>query len=177
MAGYQGGERKTFVPPLPDPSELTAGERRELVQGALKYAEELRREKRYKEAIDLLVDLLRYGEEKATIYFRLGNVYFDAGDLSRAEYAYQRAIQEDPHHVSAHHNLGVVYRRQGKISESVKMLKKARRLEIRYPKKVELTPEQRKALLRLAWPMMLVPVALVALFFLLAWLVGRLSGR
>lgn len=177
MAGYQGGERKTFVPPLPDPSELTATERRELVQGALKYAEELRREKRYKEAIDLLVDLLRYGEEKATIYFRLGNVYFDAGDLSRAEYAYQRAIQEDPRHVSAHHNLGVVYRRQGKISESVKMLKKARRLEIRYPKKVELTPEQRKALLRLAWPMMLVPVALVALFFLLAWLVGRLSGR
>ncbi|MBC7317899.1 tetratricopeptide repeat protein [Candidatus Bipolaricaulota bacterium] len=177
MGGYQGREGEALVPPLPDPSELTAGERRELVAKALVRAEELRRQKRHKEAIDLLVDLLRYGEEKAMIYFRLGNVYFDAGDLARAEYAYQRAIQEDPHHASAHHNLGVVYRKQGRIAESVKMLKKARRLEIRYPKKVELTPEQKKAILRLAWPMMVVPVALIALFFLIAWLVGRLSGR
>lgn len=142
----------------------------------MEHAEGLRRAKRHKEAIDLLVDLLRYGEEKATIYFRLGNVYFDAGDLARAEYAYQRAIQEDPRHASAHHNLGVVYRKQGKIGESVKMLKKARRLEMRYPRKVELSPEQKKALWRLAWPMLLVPLGLVALFFLLAWLVGRLSG-
>ena len=57
------------------------------------------------------------------------------------------------------------------------MLKKARRLEIRYPKKVELTSEQKKALWKLAWPMMLVPLGLVALVFFLAWLVGRLSGR
>lgn len=145
------------------------------MQRALAQAEELRRAKRHHEAIDLLVDLLRYGEEKATIYFRLGNVYFDAGDLSRAEYAYQRAIQEDPHHASAHHNLGVVYRKQGRIAESVKMLKKARRLEIRYPKPVALTPEQRRLIWRLAWPMMLVPFVLVALFFLLAWLIGRLT--
>ncbi len=147
------------------------------MQRALAHAETLRRGKRHKEAIDLLVDLLRYGEEKAAIYFRLGNVYFDAGDLGRAEYAYQRAVQEDPRHASAYHNLGVVYRKQGKIAESVKMLKKARRVELRYPRKVALTPDQRKALWRLAWPMMLVPLALVVLFFLLAWLVGRLSGQ
>lgn len=177
MAGYQSGEGKAFVTPLPEPSELTASARQKLVQEALEQAEELRRRKRHKEAIDLLVELLRYGEEKATIYFRLGNVYFDAGDLARAEYAYQRAIQEDPRHASAHHNLGVVYRKQGKIGESVKMLKKARRLEMRYPRKVELSPDQKKALWRLAWPMMLVPLGLVVLFFLLAWLVGRLSGK
>ncbi len=177
MAGHQSGEGKALVPPLPDPSELTASERKELVGKVLERAETLRREKRYKEAIDLLVDALRYGEEKAAIYFRLGNVYFDAGDLSRAEYAYQRAIQEDPRHASAHHNLGVVYRKQGKIAESVKMLKKARSLEIRYPKKVELTPEQKKLVWHVAWPMMLVPLGLLALVFFLAWLVGRLSGR
>lgn len=163
------------MPPLPDPAELGATERRELVRRALAQAEELRRAKRHKEAIDLLVDLLRYGEEKATIYFRLGNVYFDAGDLARAEYAYQRAIQEDPHHASAHHNLGVVYRKQGRIAESVKMLKRARRLEMRYPRPVELTPEQKKTIWRLAWPMMLVPFLLVALLFFLAWLIGRLT--
>ncbi|MGQ9700375.1 MAG: tetratricopeptide repeat protein [Candidatus Bipolaricaulaceae bacterium] len=156
---------------------MTASERRELVQKILAHAETLRRDKRYKEAIDLLVEALRYGEEKAAIYFRLGNVYFNAGDLGRAEYAYQRAIQEDPRHASAYHNLGVVLRKQGKIAESVRMLKKARRVEIRYPKTVNLTPDQRKALWRLAWPMMLVPVALVVLVFLLAWLVGRFSGK
>lgn len=144
---------------------------------ALVQAEALRQKKRHKEAIDLLVDVLRYGEEKAAVYFRLGNVYFDAGDLARAEYAYTRAIQEDPRYASAHHNLGVVYRKQGKIAESVKMLKKARSLEVRYPKQVELTPEQKKAVWRLAWPMILVPLALVALVFFLAWVVGRLSGR
>lgn len=141
----------------------------------LAQAEELRRAKRHKEAIDLLLDLLRYGEDKPTIYFRLGNVYFDAGDWARAEYAYQRAIQEDPHHASAYHNLGVVYRKQGRIAESVKMLKKARRLEMRYPKSVELTPDQRKTLWRLAWPMMVVPFLLVALLFFLAWLIGKLT--
>jgi flagellar biogenesis protein FliO len=57
------------------------------------------------------------------------------------------------------------------------MLKKARRLEIRYPKKVELTPEQKKLIWHVAWPMMLVPLGLLALVFFLAWLVGRLSGR
>ncbi len=177
MAGHQGREDTPFVPPLPDPNELTPSERRKLVGQGLERAEALRRDKRHQEAIELLVDLLRYGEEKATIYFRLGNVYFDAGDLARAEYTYQRAIQEDPHHASAHHNLGVVYRKQGRIAESVKMLKKARRLEIRHPRKVELTPDQKKALWHVAWPMMLVPLALVALLFFLAWVVGKLSGR
>lgn len=145
------------------------------MQRALAQAESLRQEKRHNEAIDLLVDVLRYGEEKALVYFRLGNVYFDAGDLARAEYAYGRAIQENPHHASAHHNLGVVYRRQGKISESVKMLKKAQRLEVRYPRKVELSPEQKRALSRLSWRMLLVPLFLFGLIFLVAYLVGRFT--
>lgn len=145
------------------------------MEQALAQAETLRRRKRHNEAIALLLDLLRYGEEKATIYFRLGNVYFDAGDLARAEYAYQRAIHEDSHHASAHHNLGVVYRKQGRIAESVKMLKKAQSLAIRYPKKVELSCVEKRALWQLAWPVILIPAAIIALVFFLAWLVGRLS--
>jgi len=121
-----------------------------------------------------LVDVLKYGIDKAQVYFRLGNLYFDSGDLSRAEYAYQRAIQEDPKHASAHHNLGVVYRRQGKISQSVKMLKKARRLEIRYPRRVELTPEQKSFARRLALPMLAVPVLALVLILLLIYLLSRL---
>ncbi|MBC7092650.1 tetratricopeptide repeat protein [Candidatus Bipolaricaulota bacterium] len=175
MAGHPSGEGQDLVPPLPDPNSLSAGDRERVVAQALARAEELRRGRRYKEGIDLLVDALSYGLDKAQVYFRLGNLYFDAGDLGRAEYAYQRAIQEDPKHAAAHHNLGVVYRRQKKISQSVKMLKKARSLELRYPRRVPLSPDQKRAVKRLALPMMLVPVAILAIILLVFWLVNRLT--
>lgn len=119
------------------------------------------------------MDVLRYGVNKAQVYFRLGNLYFDYGELSRAEYAYKRAIEEDPKHASAHHNLGVVYRRQGKISQAVKMLKKARKLEIRYPRQMQLSPEQKKLARRMALPMLAVPVLILIAILLVAYLVSR----
>lgn len=170
MAGYKNGGGKN---PLPDPASLTEGERKRICELALAKAEELRRAKRYKEGIDLLVEVLRYGVLKPQVYFRLGNIYFDQGDLSRAEYAYQRAIQEDPKYASAYHNLGVVYRRQGKVDQSVKMLKKARNLEIRYPPKVALSPEERKLLKRLSLPMILIPIVVVLAILLIVYIVGQ----
>ena len=149
MAGHTNGEGAALTPPFPDPSKLTRRERQEICERALARAEELRRSGRPQEGIPLLVEALKYGVEKARIYFRLGNLYYDAGDLSRAEYAYKRAIEEDPRHALAHHNLGVVYRKQGKIGLSVKMLKKARKLEMLHPRRVELSPEQKKAVLRM----------------------------
>ena len=152
---------------------MTEGERRRICDRALAQAEEFRRAGRHQEGIALLVDVLRYGVNKAQVYFRLGNLYFDSGDLSRAEYAYKRAIEEDPKHASAHHNLGVVYRRQGKISQSVKMLKKARKLEIRYPRQMQLSPEQKKLARRMALPMLAVPVLILTAILLVAYLVSR----
>ncbi|MGC9530145.1 MAG: tetratricopeptide repeat protein [Candidatus Bipolaricaulaceae bacterium] len=175
MARHPGGSGETLTPPLPDPGQLTTAERQELTERALAQAEQLRRKQRYKEGIDLLVDVLRYGEQKAQVYFRLGNIYFDAGDLGRAEYAYQRTIQEDPSHASAHHNLGVVYRRQKKISQSVKMLKKARKLEIRHPRQAKLSPQQKRLAKRMALPMLAVPFLLVGGILLIVYLVSRLT--
>lgn len=121
------------------------------------------------------MDALKYRVKRAQIYFRLGNLYFDAGDLARAEYAYKRAIEEDPRHAAAHHNLGVVYRRQGKIGLSVKMLKKARRLELLYPRKVELSPDQKRAVLRMglytgAAALFLIVAALAIIYLLFSLL-------
>lgn len=158
---------------MPDPSGLTEEERTRVCEQVLAQAERLRRERRHKEGIDLLVDVLRYGVLRSQVYFRLGNLYFDAGDLSRAEYAYQRAIQEEPHHASAHHNLGVVYRRQGRIDQSVRMLKRARRLEVRHPPQANLSEEQKRAAKRLALPMMAVPLLIVGLIVLIVYLVSR----
>jgi len=152
---------------------LSPGERAARVREALAQAEQLRQARRFKEGIDLLVEALRYGVDKAQVYFRLGNLYFDAGDLDRAEYAYGRAVQEDPRHASAHHNLGVVYRKQGRISASVKMLKKARSLELRYPPKVEVNEGQRRFLKALAWRLTLIPLGFLVAVLLLLWIVGR----
>ncbi|MBI3461374.1 tetratricopeptide repeat protein [Candidatus Acetothermia bacterium] len=117
-------------------------ERRQEVSEALQRAEELRREKRYDQGIDLLVDALQYGVDKAQIYYRLGNLYFDAKKVDHAEYAYRKTIEIEPNHVNAHHNLSVVFRQQGKISESVKFRKKASSLARRHPEQLQMSPEQ-----------------------------------
>lgn len=125
-----------------DFSSLTEPERRARVAEALRLGEELRRAKEYDKGIDVLVEALQYGVEKAKIYFRLGNIYFDAGKLEHAEYAYRRAIDIDPTHVNAHHNLSVVLRKQGRLSEAIRMKRHAERLAMQYPQQIQLTPEQ-----------------------------------
>lgn len=133
-----------------DFSSLTEPERRARVEEALRLGEELRKAKEYDKSIDVLVEALQYGVEKAKIYFRLGNVYFDAGKLDHAEYAYRRAIDIDPTHVNAHHNLSVVLRKQGKLSDAIRMKRQAERLAMQYPQQVQLTPEQVEHARRLA---------------------------
>jgi tetratricopeptide (TPR) repeat protein len=128
----------------------TREEQEAFVQDALKRAEALRKKKEYKEAISLLVEALRYGIDKATIYYRLGNIYIDGDDFNRAEYAYKRALEMDPHHSNAMHNLSIVYKRQKKVALYVKTYKKSQRMELRHPRKGNLAPEQKVRLRRLS---------------------------
>ncbi len=128
----------------------TREEQEAFVQDALKRAETLRKKKEYKEGISLLVEALRYGIDKATIYYKLGNIYIDGDDFNRAEYAYKRALEMDSHHANAMHNLSVVYKRQKKIALYVKTYKKSQRMELRHPHKGNLAPEQKVHLRRLS---------------------------
>ena len=145
------------------------------MQGALAQAEDLRRAGCHAEGVALLLDTLRYGTTKAQVLFRLGNLYYEQGDLTRAEYAYRRVTEEDPRHASAHHNLGVVYRRQGKISLSVRMLKKARRLELQYPRRVELAPDGRRTARTWSRRVLVLPLLIVISVVLLVWLLPRFT--
>jgi tetratricopeptide (TPR) repeat protein len=111
----------------------TREEQEAFVQDALERAEVLRKKKEYKEGISLLVEALRYGIDKATIYYKLGNIYIDGDDFNRAEYAYKRALDIDSHHSNAMHNLSIVYKRQKKITLYVKTYKKSQRMELRHP--------------------------------------------
>jgi tetratricopeptide (TPR) repeat protein len=145
------------------PTLQTREEQNVFVREAMTQADELRREKRFEEAISLLVDALQYGIDKSALYYRLGNVYFDGADLSRAEYAYNRALEVDPKHVNAMHNLAVVYKRQKKISLYVKTYKKSQRMALRYPKNPELSKDEKRRIRFLSARVLL-------------WIVGGLGG-
>ena len=146
------------------------------VERALERAEALRKEGRYAEGLALLQDALRFPLEKtqrAQIYFRMGNLYFDAGKLEEAEQAYLKAIAHDSLHISAHHNLGVVYRRQGRIAESLKMRKKANTLARRHPERLKLAPHEIQRARRFARAWLFGGLIVLALLLLLLlWVFG-----
>jgi len=147
-------------------------QQREFVERALVQAEKHRKKKEYKQGISLLVEALRYGIDKAQIYYRLGNIYIDGDDFSRAEYAYKRALDVDAHHVNSMHNLAIVYKRQKKISLYVKTYKKSQRMEIRHPRKSELDQTQKKRLRHLSIKIMLGMLAvggIVVIVMVLVW--------
>lgn len=143
------------------------------VEQALEEAERLRREGRYGEGIELLIEALKHGLEKAKIFFHLGNLYYDSGDLERAEYSFKRAIEHDPGHVNAHHNLSVVYRRQGRIGEYVRLRKRSLKVAGRHPEKVQLSEEQVHRARRLALRIFLSGIGFLALLALAVFLIIR----
>jgi tetratricopeptide (TPR) repeat protein len=61
----------------------------------------------------------------------LGNLLLEDGDDAGAVVQYERAIASDREYAVAHLNLGVAYKRQGRIADSVRELREAQRLEQR----------------------------------------------
>ena len=155
------------------PTLQTREEQVAFVRDAIARADNLRKDKQFKEAISLLVEALQYGIDKATLYYRLGNVYFDGADLSRAEYAYNRALELNPKHVNAMHNLAVVYKRQKKVSLYVKTYKKAQRMALRYPKNPEFSATDKRRIRFLSVKALLWIAGVLGVGAVLIWLFGR----
>ena len=109
----------------------TREEQESFVDAALERGEALRRSGEVDEGIRVLGDALSYQIQRAAIYFRLGNLYVDKGDLERAEDAYHCALEVDPDHTNALHNLAVVYKRQKRIHLFVKTYKEIQRRPFR----------------------------------------------
>ena len=59
----------------------------------------------------------------------LGNVALERGELDLAVTHYENALRCDESYAVAHLNLGVAYRRLGRIGDSVRCLRKAQALE------------------------------------------------
>ncbi len=156
------------------PGNLTKEESSKRVKKAIEEAKEYRKKGEFQEGIDLLINVLKYRAKEDQIYYRLGNIYYDAHDLDRAEYAYRRAIEKNKMHVNAHHNLSVVYKKQGRIAEFVKLKKKAARLTAKNPAQASLSPEKVKWLKSLGYKLMIGIGALLVLIagaiFLAKWI-------
>jgi tetratricopeptide (TPR) repeat protein len=59
----------------------------------------------------------------------LGNLLLEQGDVDGAIARYRAAIAADHEYAIAYLNLGVAYKRSGRIAESVRALREAQRLE------------------------------------------------
>ena len=78
------------------------------------------------EMMQLAVDSGTPGAETtAWVRTQLGNLYFNTGDLERAEAEYQRTLQDRADYVYALAGLGRVRAAQGKIEEGIELLKQA----------------------------------------------------
>lgn len=109
--------------------QLTREQAEEKVERALKEAETARIERRFNDGIQLLLDAMELNVKTDVVFYRLGNIYYDSGDLGRAEYTYRRALEINPYHVNAHNNLAVIYKKTGRVYDSVRFRKRAVRLE------------------------------------------------
>lgn len=138
-----------------------------MVEKALEKAENLRQARQLDEARETLIDALEHGVEIAQIYYRLGNIYFDLKDYDKAEYTYRRAIDTDPKHINAHHNLSVVFRKQNRIAESIKQRKKASKIARQNPDKIEFSEDQVKTLKGFARKIIWFGLGLVGLIIVL----------
>ncbi len=61
----------------------------------------------------------------------LGNLLLEEGELAAAVVQYERAIASDREYAIAYLNLGVAYKRAGRIDDAVRSLRQAQRLEQR----------------------------------------------
>ncbi len=62
----------------------------------------------------------------------LGNLALERGDIAQAVPYYEAAIASDESYALAHLNLSAAYRRQGRLGDAVRSLRKAQRLEGRF---------------------------------------------
>ncbi|MFP4201647.1 MAG: tetratricopeptide repeat protein [Candidatus Acetothermia bacterium] len=149
MAGHKESKKDLEVE-LDGGSDLSPSEKRDRVDRLVEKGQELREAGNYQGAKEKLLKALELGVNRDEVYYRLGNTFYDAGDLDRAEYSYERAIEENEEHVNAQHNLAVVYKDQGRVGESVKQRKKANKLEIKNPKDPDLSEDDKRFARRFA---------------------------
>lgn len=65
------------------------------------------------EALELYRRIVELDPERTQAWFRIGNLEAEAGRLEEAITAYEQALESDPGHARARHNLGLAHIRHG----------------------------------------------------------------
>ena len=89
------------------------------------------------EARDAFIEATTIQADYAPALTNLGNMALEQNDVEGAIQLYRRAIAAAPDYPGAHHNLGVAYRRQGRLSEYVSEQRQATRLERNYSREMD----------------------------------------
>jgi tetratricopeptide (TPR) repeat protein len=83
-------------------------------------ASQLFSQKRMKVVFRLLQSAVEHDTINADILNSLGSLYLQKGDYTTAQASLTRCLQQDPSHVRAHFNLGMLHREQGNLGDAEK---------------------------------------------------------
>ena len=122
--------------PLSSPSfsnYLTA-EDKDHILTCLANATLLANEAKYKEASNLLAEVIALDNLRGEAYYLLGVLSYKSGDLKEAETQFRKVIYVSPDSALAYFNLGNIYLYQRKFSEAAREFKNAVRLSEKRPK-------------------------------------------
>ncbi len=95
---------------------------------AFNEALELIEDGRYQEAVEALTPIVDENQERVALHRLMGTLYLQLSDLDKAEYFMQRAVNLDPQDADAQYDLAVLYYRQMRHSQAIRVLDRAERL-------------------------------------------------
>lgn len=81
-------------------------------------AVKLMKDKKYQEAIELLVEVTDKTTKHSAPYIDLAIAYSESGKVKEAEKILLRALKINPHHPVTNNELGLLYRKTGRFSKS-----------------------------------------------------------
>jgi len=87
----------------------------------------------YIEAISNLKALIAKEPDNPEYWGRLGSSYAQVNQFSYAEYAYKKALKNDPKNVKAMYNLSVIYSEKGRSANALKMVQRALKYDPKNP--------------------------------------------
>jgi tetratricopeptide (TPR) repeat protein len=87
---------------------------------AVEEAVELLHEERYREALEVLRDVLRADPKNAYAFFFLGQAFYEVGEMEPARDAYRACLVLAPEHLGARIALTHVERKLGRHREAIK---------------------------------------------------------
>lgn len=95
-------------------------------QDILSAAKENFENRKYKQAEDILHQLVLMDNSHADVFFMLGTIYYSKGNINRAVNAFKRALKLKPAHTDAAVGLSIVYNDLGKYEEGQKIYNTAK---------------------------------------------------